>query len=44
MCCDTDAPLTRRRGRYDLCGVVNHYGAVFGGHYTAYGRHDDGAW
>lgn len=24
---------------YDLYGVVNHYGALLGGHYTAYVRH-----
>lgn len=24
---------------YDLCGVVNHYGALMGGHYTAFARH-----
>lgn len=23
---------------YDLYGVVNHYGTMFGGHYTAYCR------
>lgn len=25
--------------RYDLYGIVNHYGALMGGHYTAYVRH-----
>lgn len=24
---------------YDCIAVINHYGAVFGGHYTAFGRH-----
>ena len=26
---------------YDLTGVVNHYGGILGGHYTAYVRTPD---
>jgi hypothetical protein len=30
---------------YDLCGVSNHHGSIWGGHYTAYARSaDDGQW
>lgn len=25
----------RRTGTYDLYGIVNHYGSIYGGHYTA---------
>ena len=26
---------------YDLYGVINHYGGILGGHYTAYSRTPD---
>ena len=26
---------------YDLYGVINHYGGILGGHYTAYARTPD---
>ncbi|XP_075216653.1 ubiquitin carboxyl-terminal hydrolase 4-like [Lycorma delicatula] len=30
---------------YDLCGVINHYGTLSGGHYTAYAKHkEDKQW
>jgi len=29
---------------YDCYSVSNHYGGLGGGHYTAYCKHDDGAW
>ena len=30
---------------YDLIGVVNHYGGLGGGHYTAYCKHEpSGTW
>lgn len=30
--------------RYDLYGICNHSGNVFGGHYTAYVKHANGKW
>ena len=29
---------------YDLCGICNHSGGVFGGHYTAYVKNANGQW
>jgi ubiquitin carboxyl-terminal hydrolase 4/11/15 len=29
---------------YDLYAVVNHYGSLNGGHYTAYAKNNDGNW
>jgi hypothetical protein len=29
---------------YDLFGVVNHFGSLNGGHYTAYCQNPDGKW
>ena len=29
---------------YDLYGVVNHFGNLNGGHYTAFGKNPDGNW
>ena len=29
---------------YDLCGICNHSGGVFGGHYTAYVKNANGKW
>ena len=29
---------------YDLYGVVNHFGSLNGGHYTAFGKGIDGNW
>jgi ubiquitin C-terminal hydrolase len=30
--------------KYELMGVANHYGALFGGHYTAYCKNPDNMW
>jgi ubiquitin C-terminal hydrolase len=29
---------------YDLCGICNHSGGVFGGHYTSYVKNANGKW
>ena len=29
---------------YDLCGICNHSGGIFGGHYTAYVKNANGKW
>lgn len=29
---------------YSLAAVSNHFGGMGGGHYTAYGRNDNGKW
>ena len=38
--CDKDGVSTI----YDLYGVVNHFGSLNGGHYTAYGKNPNGNW
>ena len=39
---DTDAEGISTK--YDLYGVVNHFGSLNGGHYTANCRNPDGQW
>ena len=29
---------------YDLCGICNHSGGVFGGHYTSFVKNANGKW
>jgi ubiquitin C-terminal hydrolase len=40
-----DASNVPQSTSYDLYAVVNHYGSMGGGHYTAYAKHaEDGSW
>ena len=39
---DTDAEGISTK--YDLYGVVNHFGSLNGGHYTAHCKNPDGNW
>lgn len=42
------SPWVKKKGdhnKYNLVSVVNHYGSMGGGHYTAFGRNkDDKQW